>query len=122
MKKGLSIHVQAPTYTPKSKKQVAFCSNGLHPDVYYDPNEMVSTLMNRIMELEAQVEFYEGNLKNYDKLMNRLQFYKDRHKNDVKVIRELKDKIKELKEERRNRQTLWGGCMDANPKLLLNDT
>ena len=24
--------------------------------------------------------------------------------------------------ERRNRQTLWGGCTDANPKLLLNDT
>ena len=23
---------------------------------------------------------------------------------------------------RRNRQTLWGGCTDANPKLLLNDT
>ena len=22
----------------------------------------------------------------------------------------------------RNRQTLWGGCTDANPKLLLNDT
>ena len=22
---------------------------------------------------------------------------------------------------RRNRQTLWGGCTDANPKLLLND-
>ncbi|MCI6727212.1 MAG: hypothetical protein MR505_02510 [Bacteroidales bacterium] len=21
----------------------------------------------------------------------------------------------------RNRQTLWGGCTDANPKLLLND-
>ena len=25
-------------------------------------------------------------------------------------------------ENRRNRQTLWGGCTDANPKLLLNDT
>ena len=25
-------------------------------------------------------------------------------------------------EEGRNRQTLWGGCTDANPKLLLNDT
>ena len=25
-------------------------------------------------------------------------------------------------EFRRNRQTLWGGCTDANPKLLLNDT
>ena len=25
-------------------------------------------------------------------------------------------------EEWRNRQTLWGGCTDANPKLLLNDT
>ena len=24
--------------------------------------------------------------------------------------------------KRRNRQTLWGGCTDANPKLLLNDT
>ena len=24
--------------------------------------------------------------------------------------------------EGRNRQTLWGGCTDANPKLLLNDT
>ena len=23
---------------------------------------------------------------------------------------------------RRNRQTLWGSCTDANPKLLLNDT
>ena len=23
---------------------------------------------------------------------------------------------------RRNRQTPWGGCTDANPKLLLNDT
>ena len=23
---------------------------------------------------------------------------------------------------RRNRQTLWGGYTDANPKLLLNDT
>ena len=22
----------------------------------------------------------------------------------------------------RNRQTLWGGCTDANPKLSLNDT
>ena len=22
----------------------------------------------------------------------------------------------------RNRQTPWGGCTDANPKLLLNDT
>ena len=27
-----------------------------------------------------------------------------------------------LIENRRNRQTLWGGCTDANPKLLLNDT
>ena len=26
------------------------------------------------------------------------------------------------KEIGRNRQTLWGGCTDANPKLLLNDT
>ena len=25
-------------------------------------------------------------------------------------------------QEWRNRQTLWGGCTDANPKLLLNDT
>ena len=25
-------------------------------------------------------------------------------------------------DSRRNRQTLWGGCTDANPKLLLNDT
>ena len=25
-------------------------------------------------------------------------------------------------EKGRNRQTLWGGCTDANPKLLLNDT
>ena len=24
--------------------------------------------------------------------------------------------------EGRNRQTLWGGCTAANPKLLLNDT
>ncbi len=24
--------------------------------------------------------------------------------------------------KRRNRQTLWGWCTDANPKLLLNDT
>ena len=29
---------------------------------------------------------------------------------------------KEVIEYRRNRQTLWGGCTDANPKLLLNDT
>ena len=100
MKKGLSIHVQAPKHTPKSKKQVVFCSNGLHPDVYYDPNEMVSTLMNRIMELEAQVEFYKANSKGCDYLTERLQYYKDKHKNDVKVIRELKAKIKELKEER----------------------
>ena len=27
-----------------------------------------------------------------------------------------------LESYRRNRQTLWGGCTDANPKLLLNDT
>ena len=27
-----------------------------------------------------------------------------------------------LQNFRRNRQTLWGGCTDANPKLLLNDT
>ena len=27
-----------------------------------------------------------------------------------------------LNDPRRNRQTLWGGCTDANPKLLLNDT
>ena len=27
-----------------------------------------------------------------------------------------------IKKNRRNRQTLWGGCTDANPKLLLNDT
>ena len=100
MKKGLSIHVQAPKHTSESKKQVVFCSNGLHPDVYYDPNEMVSTLMNRIMELEAQVEFYKANSKGCDYLTERLQYYKDKHKNDVKVIRELKAKIKELKEER----------------------
>ena len=30
--------------------------------------------------------------------------------------------IKTLGLNRRNRQTLWGGCTDANPKLLLNDT
>ena len=30
--------------------------------------------------------------------------------------------IKTLSSNRRNRQTLWGGCTDANPKLLLNDT
>ena len=24
--------------------------------------------------------------------------------------------------KRRNRQTLWGGCTAATPKLLLNDT
>ena len=29
---------------------------------------------------------------------------------------------KTLWDARRNRQTLWGGCTDANPKLLLNDT
>ena len=27
-----------------------------------------------------------------------------------------------IKRFRRNRQTLWGGCTDANPKLSLNDT
>ena len=27
-----------------------------------------------------------------------------------------------VKKDGRNRQTLWGGCTDANPKLLLNDT
>ena len=27
-----------------------------------------------------------------------------------------------LPSDGRNRQTLWGGCTDANPKLLLNDT
>ena len=27
-----------------------------------------------------------------------------------------------IKQAWRNRQTLWGGCTDANPKLLLNDT
>ena len=27
-----------------------------------------------------------------------------------------------LEISRRNRQTLWGSCTDANPKLLLNDT
>ena len=27
-----------------------------------------------------------------------------------------------IAENWRNRQTLWGGCTDANPKLLLNDT
>ena len=30
--------------------------------------------------------------------------------------------VKGLAEKGRNRQTLWGGCTDANPKLLLNDT
>ena len=32
-------------------------------------------------------------------------------------------KVLELSEvDRRTRQTLWGGCADANPKLLPNDT
>ena len=31
-------------------------------------------------------------------------------------------KLVKLAKKRRNRQTLWGGCTDANPKLLLNDT
>ena len=31
-------------------------------------------------------------------------------------------KLDYLKLHWRNRQTLWGGCTDANPKLLLNDT
>ena len=31
-------------------------------------------------------------------------------------------KIQMFDETRRNRQTLWGGRTDANPKLLLNDT
>ena len=37
---------------------------------------------------------------------------------------QLKPRMKSemLKNIGRNRQTLWGGCTDANPKLLLNDT
>ena len=30
--------------------------------------------------------------------------------------------VRVMKFKGRNRQTLWGGCTDANPKLLLNDT
>ena len=30
--------------------------------------------------------------------------------------------VQQPDEKWRNRQTLWGGCTDANPKLLLNDT
>ena len=33
------------------------------------------------------------------------------------------DEVQRIYEEKwRNRQTPWGGCTDANPKLLLNDT
>ena len=32
------------------------------------------------------------------------------------------DRTSIVRHIRRNRQTLWGGCTDANPKLLLNDT
>ena len=39
--------------------------------------------------------------------------------NDYAVV---SDKSEEDGFFRRNRQTLWGGCTDANPKLLLNDT
>ena len=40
------------------------------------------------------------------------------------VFKEMLQKapVKDVGIFRRNRQTLWGGCTDANPKLLLNDT
>ena len=43
---------------------------------------------------------------------------------DTPVIRNIKvlRPIHKIPVSRRNRQTLWGGCTDANPKLLLNDT
>ena len=42
---------------------------------------------------------------------------------DVSFIYQMSFNLKlKTDERRRNRQTLWGGCTDANPKLLLNDT
>ena len=40
----------------------------------------------------------------------------------LEVLISVDGDIEAIFNNRRNRQTLWGGCTDANPKLLLNDT
>ena len=61
MKKGLSTYSQAQNGEQMSEKLGVFCSDGLHPDVYFDPNEMVCILLKRIEELEAELKHYKKN-------------------------------------------------------------
>jgi len=61
--------------------------------------------------------------------VDKVLFVVDRHDLDTQTQSEYEafepgavDGTDNTYELRRNRQTLWGGCTDANPKLLLNDT
>ena len=62
----------------------------------------------RILFISNYSDLYGANRS----MMTIIEYLK-RKGNDVFLI---------LPEHGRNRQTLWGGCTDANPKLLLNDT
>lgn len=105
MRKGLSTYSQAQNGEQMSEKLGAFCSDGLHPDVYFDPNAMVLILLKRVGELEAELKHYRENNQKIDDQKERMQFLEDRHKEDLKQIKELKATIKELKKGHGNSQT-----------------
>ena len=104
MKKGLSTYSQAQNGEQMSEKLGVFCSDGLHPDVYFDPNEMVRILLKRIEELEAELKHYREINQKKDNQKERMQFLEDRHKENLKQIKELKATIKELEKGHGNSQ------------------
>ena len=66
--------------------------NGVSNEMYHNPKTRLKTYILSFPDSDARLE-----------LMTRPE-------------------VKDTEENRRNRQTLWGGCTAANPKLLPNDT
>ena len=72
------------------------------------------TLFSSLFNENVELKFKKGNkIYNHKILFSQGGFF---------VFKIANDKIVNLEENWRNRQTLWGSCTDTNPKLLLNDT
>ena len=86
---------------------------------------IVGIRINRLKDSNGEQDpngsnpFYNVYTNSGHRLSNYVKLYESPYSSSSYVYDDINDNIEDLG---RNRQTLWGGCTDANPKLLLNDT
>ena len=91
-----------------------FIGSNLVKRLFHDVKEI------RVVGLDSITDYYDVRLK-----QERLKEVEGLSKDWTFIKGNIADKAlieQVFSENRRNRQTLWGECTEANPKLLLNGT